>query len=173
MGPAGFKSRANAFYWPSCTLTFCFLLFSPLISISGQVLCCWVLRTDRTEIDLARLTLATFKNNNTSIIILNFSYQISYCYAPTIRNVTKINDSRVIFCTAAMFTLLSSLNSTKLFFYLAYSAITGAPISAAILNAIYIYKSTSIYILKLGLKDLPLPLNGSFVSSENDITYLI
>ena len=41
VGLAGFKSRDNAFYWPSCSLTFCLLLFSlSLLPFYGW--CCGV-----------------------------------------------------------------------------------------------------------------------------------
>ena len=41
------------FYWPSCSLTFCLLLFSlSLLSLHGLVLWGWSLRTDRVLIAL-------------------------------------------------------------------------------------------------------------------------
>ena len=44
---ATFKSRANAFYWPCCSLPFCLILFSlSLLSFNGLVLWGWGLRTD-------------------------------------------------------------------------------------------------------------------------------
>ena len=56
---ADFKSRANAFFWPSCSLTFCFLLFSlSLLSFCGLVLWGWGLRTDRVLIALSQLCIA-------------------------------------------------------------------------------------------------------------------
>ena len=43
------------FYWPSCSLTFCFLLFSlSLLSFYGLLLWSWGLRTDRLLIALSQ-----------------------------------------------------------------------------------------------------------------------
>ena len=50
-------SRAGRvpFYWPSCSLTFCLLLFSlSLLSFYGMVLWGWCLRTDRVLITLSQ-----------------------------------------------------------------------------------------------------------------------
>ena len=53
------KARPMTFYWPSCSLTFCLLLFSPsLLSIYGLVLCGWGLRTDRVLIALSQPCIA-------------------------------------------------------------------------------------------------------------------
>ena len=47
VGLAGFKSRAKAFFWPCCSLTFCLLLLSlSLLSFYLLVLWGWGLRTD-------------------------------------------------------------------------------------------------------------------------------
>ena len=49
------------FYWPSCSLTFCLLLFSlSLLSFCGLVLWGWGLRTDGVLIALSSLALPTF-----------------------------------------------------------------------------------------------------------------
>ena len=69
VGPADFKSRANAFrvlraapmpfYWPSGSLTFCLLLFSlSLLSFCALVLWGWGLRTDRMLIALSQPCIA-------------------------------------------------------------------------------------------------------------------
>ena len=53
----GRVSRAGpmTFYWPSCSLTFCLLLFSlSLLSFYGLVLWGWGLRTDRVLISLSQ-----------------------------------------------------------------------------------------------------------------------
>ena len=47
------------FYWPSCSLTFCLLLFSlSLLSFCGLVLWGWGLRTDRVLIALSQPCIA-------------------------------------------------------------------------------------------------------------------
>ena len=54
-------SRAGPmpFYWPSCSLTFCLLLFSlSLLSFCGLVLWGWGLRTDRVLIALSQPCIA-------------------------------------------------------------------------------------------------------------------
>ena len=52
-------------YWPSCSLTFCLLLFSiSLLSFYGLVLWGSGLWTDRVLIALSQLSLPTFFNNN-------------------------------------------------------------------------------------------------------------
>ena len=60
-------SRAGPmpFYWPSCSLTFCLLLFSlSLLSFYGLVLWGWDLRTDRVFIALSQPCVNNFLNNN-------------------------------------------------------------------------------------------------------------
>ena len=55
-------SRAGSmlFYWPSCSLTFCLLLFSlSLLTFCGLVLWGWGLRTDRVLIALSQPCIAT------------------------------------------------------------------------------------------------------------------
>ena len=60
-------SRAGPmpFYWPSCSLPFCLLLFSlsPL-SLNVLVLWGWGLRTDRVLITLSQPCIINFNNNN-------------------------------------------------------------------------------------------------------------
>ena len=54
-------SRAGPmpFYWPSCSLTFCLLLFSvSLLTFCGLVLWGWGLRTDRVLIALSQPCIA-------------------------------------------------------------------------------------------------------------------
>ena len=53
------RARSMPFYWPSCSLTFCFLLFSlSLLSFYGLVLWGWGLRTDRVLIALSQRCIA-------------------------------------------------------------------------------------------------------------------
>ena len=74
-------SRAGPmpFYWPSCSLPFCLLLFSlSLLSFYGLVLWGWCLRTDRVWIALSPgLALPTFFNNNNNN---NNSHTRSNCW---------------------------------------------------------------------------------------------
>ena len=52
---AGFKSRANAFHWPSFSLPLCLRLFSlSLLSFYGLVLWGWGFRTERVLIALSQ-----------------------------------------------------------------------------------------------------------------------
>ena len=61
----GFKSRAMPFYWPSCLLTFCLLLFSlSLLSFYGLELWGWGFRTDRVFITLSQPYITNLFNNN-------------------------------------------------------------------------------------------------------------
>ena len=61
VGRAGFKSKPMPFYRPSCSLTFCLLLFSlSLLSFYGLVLWGWSLRTDRVLIALPALHYQPF-----------------------------------------------------------------------------------------------------------------
>ena len=56
-------SRAGPmpFYWPHCSLPFCFLLFSlSLLSFYGLVLCDWGLWTDRVLITFSQPCIAKF-----------------------------------------------------------------------------------------------------------------
>ena len=55
VGLAGFKSRANAFLWPSCSFNFCLLFSLSLHLFYGSVLWGWGLRTDRVFIALSLL----------------------------------------------------------------------------------------------------------------------
>ena len=59
------------FYWPSCSLTFCLLLFSlSLLIFCGLVLWGWGLRTDKVLSLSPSLALTTFfKNNNNSVVV--------------------------------------------------------------------------------------------------------
>ena len=60
-------SRAGSmpFHWPSCSLTFCLLLFSlSLLSFYGLVLWGWGLQTDRVLLLSPSLAVPTFSNNN-------------------------------------------------------------------------------------------------------------
>ena len=51
VGLAGFKSRFNAFCWPSCSLLFCLQLFSlSLLFLYRMVVWGWGFRTDRVSI---------------------------------------------------------------------------------------------------------------------------
>ena len=53
------RALSMPFYWPSCSLTFCLLLFSlSLLSFYGLVLWGWGLRTDRVLITLSRPCIA-------------------------------------------------------------------------------------------------------------------
>ena len=53
------RARSMPFYWPSCSLTFCLLLFSlSLLSFYGLVLWGWGLRTDRVLIALSQPCIA-------------------------------------------------------------------------------------------------------------------
>ena len=55
VGLTGFKRRANALFWPSCSLPFSLLLFYlSLLSFYGLVLWGWGLRTDRVLIALSQ-----------------------------------------------------------------------------------------------------------------------
>ena len=59
VGLAGFMSRPMPFYWPSCSLTFCLLLFSlSLLSFGGLVLWGWGHRTDRVLIVVSQPCIA-------------------------------------------------------------------------------------------------------------------
>ena len=70
VGLAGFKSRANAFFWLSCSLTFCLLLFSfSLLSFYGLVLLGWGLWTDRVLIALYSPTVFNNNNNNNPLLL--------------------------------------------------------------------------------------------------------
>ena len=63
-------SRAGpiSFYWPSCSLPFCLLLFSlPLLSFYGLVLWGCVLRTDRVLIALSQPCKAGSINNESQV----------------------------------------------------------------------------------------------------------
>ena len=66
---SSFKSKANFFYWPSCSLPFCLLLFSYLFSFCGLVFWGWGLRPDRVfSRSLPALHCQRFLNNNNYII---------------------------------------------------------------------------------------------------------
>ena len=53
------RAEPMPFYWPSCLLTFCLMLFSlSLISFCGLVLWGWGLRTDRVLIALSQPCVA-------------------------------------------------------------------------------------------------------------------
>ena len=53
------RARSMPFYWPSCTVTFCLLLFSlSLLSFYELVLWCWGLLTDRVLIALSQPCIA-------------------------------------------------------------------------------------------------------------------
>ena len=53
------RVRSMPFYWPSCSLTLCLLLFSlSLLSFYGLVLWGWGLRTDRMLIPLSQPCIA-------------------------------------------------------------------------------------------------------------------
>ena len=53
------RARSMPLYWPSCSLTFCLLLFSlSLLSFDGLVLWGWGLRTDRVLIALSQPCIA-------------------------------------------------------------------------------------------------------------------
>ena len=53
------RAGPTPFYWPSCLLTFCLLLFSlSLLSFYGLVLWGWGLRTDRVLIALSQPCIA-------------------------------------------------------------------------------------------------------------------
>ena len=68
VGLAGFKSRANMpFYWPSCSLPFCLILFS--LSFYGLVLWGWGLY--RMLIALSQPCIAAFFNNNNNYYYYN------------------------------------------------------------------------------------------------------
>ena len=55
VGLAGFKSRSNAFFWPSCSLIFCLQLHSiSLLFLYRLVVWGWGLRTYRVSISLSR-----------------------------------------------------------------------------------------------------------------------
>ena len=59
VGLAGFRSRSNAFFWPSCSLLFCLQLFSlSLLFLYRSVVWGWGLRTNRVLISLSRPCIA-------------------------------------------------------------------------------------------------------------------
>ena len=59
VGLAGFKSRFNAFCWPSCSLLFCLQLFSLfLLFLYRLVVWGWGLWTDRVSISLSQPCIA-------------------------------------------------------------------------------------------------------------------
>ena len=59
VGLAGFKSRSDAFRWPSCSLLLCLQLFSlSLLFLCRLVVWGWCLRTDRVSISLSRPCIA-------------------------------------------------------------------------------------------------------------------
>ena len=65
VGVAGFKSRSNAFLWPSCSLLFCLQLFSlSLLFLYRLVVWGWGLRTGRVSISLSLPCIANLFNNN-------------------------------------------------------------------------------------------------------------
>ena len=66
------------FYWPSCSLTFCLLLFSlSILSFCGLVLWGCGLRTDRVLFDLSQLCIA-----NLFLIIIAFDINVSKSVSP-------------------------------------------------------------------------------------------
>ena len=65
MGLAGSRVGPMPFYWSSCSVTFCLLLFSlSLLSFYGLVLWGWGLRTDKVLALSLSLALPTFFNND-------------------------------------------------------------------------------------------------------------
>ena len=59
VGLAGFKSRSNAFCWPSSSLLFCLQQFSlSLLFLYRLAVWGWGLRTDRVSISLSRPCIA-------------------------------------------------------------------------------------------------------------------
>ena len=103
VGLAGFKRWAMPLYWSSCSLPFCFLLFSlSLLSLYLLVLLGWGLRTDRV---LIARSLPTFFNNNnnyqlTSHVIPNSLHDIPICWHVTVISEHVIPISRRPFSLA-------------------------------------------------------------------------
>ena len=68
VGLVGFKSRANVFNIPCCSLPFCLLWFSIfLLSFYGLILCGWSLWSDMVLISLTQLCIASLFNNNNKL----------------------------------------------------------------------------------------------------------
>ena len=73
------RARPMPFYWPSCWVTVCLVLFSlSLLSLCGLVLWGWGLRTDKVLIALSQPCDTIFFNDNDNIIAESLTKHILY-----------------------------------------------------------------------------------------------
>ena len=124
VGLAGFKSKPNAFYWPSCSLPFCILLFSisllsffllPVLEYCSAV---WCLAAD-THLKLldSAVSGARFLTGVCLSVTLHIVYPLEYCVCFIRLGVTRCTLLIVLdldLCASAGYSRCSGCTSVHL-----------------------------------------------------------